>query len=90
MPIQQMLATLMPNRNWLEELINSDQAYGFSNLVLSGFLRVVTHPRVSIPPATWPQQLHLPRDFAASPRGTGYSGAATLGYFQEPERVQPM
>lgn len=33
-------------REWLEELINSDQAYGYSDLVLSGFLRVVTHPRV--------------------------------------------
>jgi len=38
-------------REWLEELINSDQAYGFSELVLSGFLRVVTHPRVFNPPS---------------------------------------
>ena len=38
-------------REWLEEQINSDQAYGFSDLVLSGFLRVVTHPRVFIPPS---------------------------------------
>ena len=35
-------------RKWLEELINSDQAYGFSDLVLSRFLRVVTS---LIPPA---------------------------------------
>jgi hypothetical protein len=38
-------------REWLEEQINSDQAYGFSELVLSGFLRVVTHPRVFNPPS---------------------------------------
>ncbi len=38
-------------RDWLERLINSDQAYGFSELVLSGFLRVVTHPRVFNPPS---------------------------------------
>lgn len=38
-------------RNWLEEQINSDRAYGFSDLVLSGFLRVVTHPRVFNPPS---------------------------------------
>jgi len=38
-------------REWLENLINSDQAYGFSDLVLSGFLRVVTHPRVFSPPS---------------------------------------
>ena len=38
-------------RDWLEGLINSDQAYGYSDLVLSGFLRVVTHPRVFNPPS---------------------------------------
>ena len=38
-------------RDWLEGLINSDQAYGFSDLVLSGFLRIVTHPRVFNPPS---------------------------------------
>jgi toxin-antitoxin system PIN domain toxin len=38
-------------REWLEALINGDPAYGFSELVLSGFLRVVTHPRVFNPPS---------------------------------------
>jgi uncharacterized protein len=38
-------------RQWLEALINGDQAYGYSDLVLSGFLRVVTHPRVFDPPS---------------------------------------
>ncbi len=38
-------------RKWLEDLINSDQAYGFSDLILSGFLSVVTHPRVFNPPS---------------------------------------
>jgi toxin-antitoxin system PIN domain toxin len=33
-------------REWLESLINSDLAYGMSDLILSGFLRIVTHPRV--------------------------------------------
>ena len=33
-------------RDWLESAINSDLAYGMSNLVLSGFLRIVTHPRI--------------------------------------------
>jgi toxin-antitoxin system PIN domain toxin len=37
--------------NWLEDLIDSDHSYGYSDLVLSGFLRVVTHPRVFIPPS---------------------------------------
>src|SRR5712692_11174363 len=33
-------------RNWLEAVVSSDHAYGMSELVLSGFLRVVTHPRI--------------------------------------------
>lgn len=33
-------------RDWLTSLIGSPQAYGISDVVLSGFLRVVTHPRV--------------------------------------------
>jgi len=33
-------------REWLESVINSNIAYGYSELVLSGFMRVVTHPRV--------------------------------------------
>lgn len=31
---------------WLEGVINSNIDYGYSPLVLSGFLRVVTHPKV--------------------------------------------
>lgn len=31
---------------WLRGAITSDAPYGLSDLVLSGFLRVVTHPRV--------------------------------------------
>ena len=38
-------------RNWLEALINGNQAYGVSDMVLSGFLRVITHPRVFNPPS---------------------------------------
>ncbi|GIU94623.1 MAG: VapC ribonuclease [Gaiellaceae bacterium] len=33
-------------RLWLEGLVNSDAAFGLADIVLSGFLRVVTHPRV--------------------------------------------
>lgn len=33
-------------RQWLAFIINGDAGYGYSELVLSGFLRVVTHPRV--------------------------------------------
>lgn len=33
-------------REWLEGVINGDEAYAVSDLVLSGFVRVVTHPKV--------------------------------------------
>lgn len=33
-------------REWLERIINSNVDYGYSELVLSGFLRLVTHPKV--------------------------------------------
>ncbi len=38
-------------RRWLEDVINGDQAYGMADIVLSGFLRVVTHPRIFDPPS---------------------------------------
>jgi len=33
-------------RSWLEAVLASDAAYGVSELVLSGFVRVVTHPKI--------------------------------------------
>ena len=33
-------------RAWLEGVVNGDEAYGVSELVLSGFIRVVTHAKV--------------------------------------------
>ena len=38
-------------RDWLEKEINSDRAFGLSNVVLSGFIRIVTHPRIFDPPS---------------------------------------
>ncbi len=37
-------------RSWLEAALTGDEAFGFSELVLSGFVRVVTHTRVFDPP----------------------------------------
>jgi toxin-antitoxin system PIN domain toxin len=44
-------------REWLELVINSDQAYGMVDLVLSCFLRAVTHPRVFDRPSELDQAL---------------------------------
>jgi toxin-antitoxin system PIN domain toxin len=41
----------MRPRLWLEAAVTGDEALGVSELVLSGFVRVATHPRVFSPPA---------------------------------------
>jgi toxin-antitoxin system PIN domain toxin len=33
-------------RTWFEDVVNGEEAYGMAELVLSGFVRVVTHPKV--------------------------------------------
>jgi uncharacterized protein len=33
-------------RPWLEKVLSADAAFGMADLVLSGFLRIVTNPRV--------------------------------------------
>ena len=40
----------MRYRAWLEAAIASDEPFGLSDLVLSGFVRIATHPRVFDPP----------------------------------------
>jgi toxin-antitoxin system PIN domain toxin len=37
-------------RSWLESWLSSESAFGMSDLVLSGFVRIVTHPRVFVRP----------------------------------------
>jgi len=39
--------------NWLENALNSQRAFGICEIVLSGFLRVVTHPRIFKRPSTF-------------------------------------
>ena len=38
-------------RPWLQAVLGGDEAFAVSDLVLSGFLRIVTHPRVFIRPS---------------------------------------
>jgi hypothetical protein len=51
-------------REWLEATVNADAAYGVCDLVLSGFLRVVTHPRIF----QQPSPLESALDFAIALR----------------------
>jgi toxin-antitoxin system PIN domain toxin len=39
-------------RRWLEDIIEADEAYAMSDLVVSGFVRVVTHPRIFREPSS--------------------------------------
>lgn len=46
-------------RDWLDRIINGIEAYGMADIVLSGFIRIVTHPRVFNPPSSLDQALHF-------------------------------
>ena len=45
-------------REWLETTVNADAAYGVCDLVLSGFLRVVTTRGSSSRRAHWTRRWH--------------------------------
>ena len=53
---------------WLEDVINSETAYGLSDLVLSGFIRIVTHPRILSPPATIGEALNFTETIRTQPQ----------------------
>ncbi|MBA2291782.1 MAG: type II toxin-antitoxin system VapC family toxin [Gemmatimonadales bacterium] len=55
------------HRAWLEALVRSDEAYAVSEQVLSGFLRIVTHPRIVHPPAPIEAALGFANAFRAQP-----------------------
>jgi toxin-antitoxin system PIN domain toxin len=46
-----------PYRSWLEKLLEGPEAYAVNDLVLKGFARIVTHPRIFDPPSTLDQAL---------------------------------
>lgn len=54
-------------RDWLQETIRGDSRFGVSELVMSGFLRIVTHPRVPVPPAPVDHALEFAEVLLAEP-----------------------
>lgn len=54
-------------RAWLEATVGSEAAFGLSDLVLSGFLRVVAHPRVFKTPAPLDVALAFVNELRAQP-----------------------
>ena len=54
-------------RPWLEAVLRGNQAFAVSDLVLSGFLRVVTHPRVFALPSPMDQAFHFANVIRSQP-----------------------
>ena len=54
-------------RDWLESTVNGDSSYASSDLVLSGFIRVVTHPRIFREPSSLPEALAFARTVRDQP-----------------------
>lgn len=46
-------------RTWLEEVVNGDSRYGMAPQVLSGVVRVATHPKVFARPSGVAETLHF-------------------------------
>lgn len=64
-------------RDWVAGLLESPQAYGISELVLSGFLRVVTHPKVFRAPSPLPDALAFASQLRDAPNCVLISPATT-------------
>jgi hypothetical protein len=62
-------------RAWLEAVLRGPSAYGLSDLVLSGFVRIVTHPRVFEQPTPLADAL----DFVATIRDQEHRVAVRPG-----------
>ena len=54
-------------RNWLDRVVNGDSRYGISCQVLSGAIRVVTHPKVFIRPSGLSESLRFCEAVMESP-----------------------
>ncbi|MGH8900116.1 MAG: type II toxin-antitoxin system VapC family toxin [Egibacteraceae bacterium] len=56
-----------PIADWLTGVANAEQAFGVADLVLSGFLRIVTNPRIFEVPTPLPTALAFARELRSRP-----------------------
>ena len=56
-------------RDWLQRAVDAEEAFGVSDLVLSGFVRVVTHPRIFSPPEPLDSALEFASELRSAPNG---------------------
>ena len=54
-------------RAWLEEAVNAEAPFGISDLILSGFVRIVTHSSIFDPPTPLDEALKVPIDLKNLP-----------------------
>jgi toxin-antitoxin system PIN domain toxin len=54
-------------RAWLEELVSADAAFGMADIVLSGFLRIVTNPRIFARPTPVKLAVSFAEELRAQP-----------------------
>ena len=54
-------------RDWLESAVNADSAFGLSDLVVSGFVRIVTHPRVFMPASSLADAMQFAQELRNRP-----------------------
>jgi toxin-antitoxin system PIN domain toxin len=70
-------------RDWTEALINGREAYGVSELVLSGFLRIVTHPRIFLSPSPFEDALAFTEILRSQPNAVSVTpGPRHWGIFR--------
>ncbi len=55
-------------RKYLDSLLKGESPFGLSDLVLSGFLRIATHPRVFNPPSALSDAFLFASQLRASPQ----------------------
>lgn len=63
-------------RDWLAGTVNADAPYGCSELVLSGFLRVVTHPKVFVSPSRLDEALAFADQLRHQPNAVAIAAGA--------------
>jgi toxin-antitoxin system PIN domain toxin len=54
-------------RSWLEDTLAAEEPFAVVDVVLSGFIRIATHPRVFDPPATVAQAFSFAEALRTSP-----------------------
>ncbi len=69
-------------RQWLESVINAPASFGYSELVLSGFLRVVTHPKVFEIPSPLASALRFVEQIRCLPNAFVLPGLDALENFR--------